>query len=154
MRGSGRTSASGGEYSRAGGADADGAAQGLGAGACRAGVGEAGVSESGWGCAGPGAAGSWRRGGAGAGGRGEGGVWGVGSVGTFTGIARFLKGKDGGIVMVAVEPQGSVLQGGAPGTHRVEGIGVTTVPATFDRSVCDRVMMVVDDPAFAMVRRL
>jgi cysteine synthase len=81
-------------------------------------------------------------------------VVGVGSAGTFTGVARFLKGKDSGIVMVAVEPQGSVLQGGAPGTHRVEGIGVTTVPATFDRSVCDRVMMVVDDPAFAMVRRL
>jgi cysteine synthase len=82
-------------------------------------------------------------------------VCGVGSAGTFTGVGRFLKRELGGGVMnVAVEPQGSVLQGGAPGTHRVEGIGVTTVPATFDRSVCDRVMMVMDEEAFGMVKRL
>jgi cysteine synthase len=82
-------------------------------------------------------------------------VCGVGSAGTFTGVARFLKGRLGaGVMSVAVEPQGSVLQGGVPGMHKVEGIGVTTVPATFDRSVCDRVMMVMDEPAFAMVRRL
>ncbi len=82
-------------------------------------------------------------------------VCGVGSAGTFTGVGRFLKRQLGGRVMnVAVEPQGSVLQGGEPGTHRVEGIGVTTVPATFDRSVCDRVVMVMDEPAFGMVRRL
>jgi cysteine synthase len=82
-------------------------------------------------------------------------VCGVGSAGTFTGIARFLKGWLGDRVLnVAVEPQGSVLQGGVPGRHKVEGIGVTAVPATFDRSVCDRVMMVVDEPAFAMVKRL
>ena len=55
---------------------------------------------------------------------------------------------------VAVEPQGSVLQGGKPGPHRVEGIGVSFIPVTFDRSVCDRVMMVMDDPAFAMVKRM
>jgi cysteine synthase A len=82
-------------------------------------------------------------------------VCGVGSAGTFTGVGRFLKERLGrGVMNVAVEPQGSVLQGGEPGTHKVEGIGVTTVPATFDRSVCDRVMMVMDDPAFGMVRRL
>jgi cysteine synthase A len=82
-------------------------------------------------------------------------VCGVGSAGTFTGVGRFLKRQLGGGVMnVAVEPQGSVLQGGVAGTHRVEGIGVTTVPATFDRSVCDRVMMVMDEPAFGMVKRL
>jgi cysteine synthase A len=82
-------------------------------------------------------------------------VCGVGSAGTFTGVGRFLKRQLGsGVMNVAVEPQGSVLQGGAAGTHRVEGIGVTTVPATFDRSVCDRVMMVMDEPAFGMVKRL
>ena len=79
---------------------------------------------------------------------------GVGSAGTFTGIGRFLKGKDAGVLMVAVEPQGSVLQGGEPGPHKVEGIGVTMVPPTFDRSVCDRVVMVVDEPALGMVKRL
>jgi cysteine synthase A len=81
-------------------------------------------------------------------------VSGIGSAGTFTGVARFLKGKRPEILTVAVEPQGSVLQGGEPGPHRVEGIGVSFIPATFDRSVCDRVMMVMDDPAMAMVKRL
>jgi len=81
-------------------------------------------------------------------------ICGVGTAGTFTGIARFLKKKRVDILTVAVEPQGSVLQGGEPGKHRVEGIGVSFIPATFDRSVCDRVMMVRDDPAFAMVKRL
>jgi cysteine synthase A len=81
-------------------------------------------------------------------------VSGVGSAGTFTGIARFFKRQRAGILTVAVEPQGSVLQGGEPGPHKVEGIGVSFIPATFDRSVCDRVMMVMDGPALAMVRRL
>jgi len=81
-------------------------------------------------------------------------VSGIGSAGTFTGVARFLKRKRRGILTVAVEPQGSVLQGGEPGPHRVEGIGVSFIPATFDRNVCDRVMMVMDDPAMVMVKRL
>jgi cysteine synthase A len=81
-------------------------------------------------------------------------VSGVGSAGTFTGVARFLKKKRAEILTVAVEPQGSVLEGGEPGPHKVEGIGVSFIPATFDRSVCDRVMMVMDGPALAMVRRL
>jgi cysteine synthase A len=81
-------------------------------------------------------------------------VSGVGSAGTFTGVARFLKRMHPSVMNVAVETQGSVLQGGEPGPHRVEGIGVSFVPATFDRSVCDRVVMVQDEPAFAMVKRL
>jgi cysteine synthase len=81
-------------------------------------------------------------------------VSGIGSAGTFTGVARFLKKQRREILTVAVEPQGSVLQGGEPGPHRVEGIGVSFIPATFDRSACDRVMMVMDDPAMAMVKRL
>jgi cysteine synthase A len=81
-------------------------------------------------------------------------VSGVGSAGTFTGIARFFKKQRAGILTVAVEPQGSVLEGGEQGPHKVEGIGVSFIPATFDRSVCDRVMMVMDEPALAMVKRL
>ncbi len=81
-------------------------------------------------------------------------VSGVGSAGTFTGVGRFLKRVHPGVMNVAVETEGSVLQGGEPGPHRVEGIGVSFVPATFDRSVCDRVMMVRDEPAFAMVKKL
>ena len=81
-------------------------------------------------------------------------ISGVGSAGTFTGVARFLKKKRLDILTVAVEPQGSVLEGGEPGPHRVEGIGVSFIPATFDRNVCDRVIKVMDEPAFAMVKRL
>ena len=81
-------------------------------------------------------------------------VSGVGSAGTFTGVARFLKKKRAGILTVAVEPQGSVLEGGEPGPHKVEGIGVSFIPATFDRSVCDLVMKVMDGPAMVMVKRL
>jgi len=81
-------------------------------------------------------------------------VSGIGSAGTFTGVARFLRRMQPGALTVAVETQGSVLQGGEPGPHKVEGIGVSFVPATFDRSVCDRIIMVMDDPAFVMVKRL
>jgi cysteine synthase A len=81
-------------------------------------------------------------------------ISGVGSAGTFTGVSRLLKKKRGDILCVAVEPQGSVLEGGEPGKHEVEGIGVSFIPAIFDRSVCDRVMRVLDPPAFAMVKRL
>ena len=79
---------------------------------------------------------------------------GVGSGGTFSGIARFLKEQNPAVVTLAVETQGSILQGGAPGQHKVEGIGVSFVPETFHRDVCDRVAMVNDDEAFAMVKRL
>jgi cysteine synthase len=81
-------------------------------------------------------------------------ISGIGSAGTFTGVSRFLKRKREQILCVAVEPQGSVLQGGEPGKHLVEGIGVSFIPATFDRSVCDRVIKVLDPPAFEMVKRL
>jgi cysteine synthase A len=87
-------------------------------------------------------------------GRVDGFVAGVGTGGTFSGVARFLKEKNPAVVTVAVETQGSILQGGAPGKHRVEGIGVSFVPETFHREVCDRVVMVSDDDAFAMVKRL
>lgn len=81
-------------------------------------------------------------------------VIGVGSAGTFTGVARFFKKRLPNVLTVAVEPQGSILQGGVPGPHKVEGIGVSFIPANFDRSVTDRVIMVSDDDAFATVRQL
>ncbi len=88
------------------------------------------------------------------GGRVDGFVAGVGSSGTFSGIARFLKEKDAGCFTVAVETQGSVLQGGEPGKHRVEGIGVSFVPVIFAREMCDRIVAVSDEDAFGMVKRL
>ncbi len=81
-------------------------------------------------------------------------VAGVGTGGTFSGVARFLKEQDPRILTVAVETEGSVLQGGTPGRHRVEGIGVSFIPATFDGSVADEIVRVTDDEAFRMVRRL
>ncbi len=84
----------------------------------------------------------------------DGFVAGVGTGGTFSGVARFLKDQNPAVVNVAVETQGSILQGGAPGKHKVEGIGVHFVPRTFHRDVCDRVAMVTDKDAFAMVKRL
>ena len=84
----------------------------------------------------------------------DGFVAGVGSGGTFSGVARFLKEQNPAVVNVAVETQGSILQGGAPGKHKVEGIGVHFVPETFHRDVCDRIVAVNDEDAFGMVKRL
>jgi cysteine synthase A len=81
-------------------------------------------------------------------------VAGVGTGGTFSGVARFLKEQNPHILTVAVETQGSILQGGAPGPHKVEGIGVSFIPKTFDREVADEIVMVHDRDAFTMVRRL
>ena len=87
-------------------------------------------------------------------GRVDGFVAGVGTGGTFSGVARFLKEHNPAVINVAVETEGSILQGGAPGKHRVEGIGVHFIPTTFHRAVCDRVAMVSDNDAFTMVKRL
>jgi len=81
-------------------------------------------------------------------------VIGIGTGGTFSGVARFMKQKNPRIQTVAVETQGSILQGNPPGPHKVEGIGVSFVPKTFDRTVCDAIIMVSDDDAFATVREL
>ena len=87
-------------------------------------------------------------------GRVDGFVAGVGTGGTFSGVAQFLKEQNPAVVTVAVETEGSILQGGKAGKHRVEGIGVHFIPETFHREVCDRVVAVTDDDAFAMVKRL
>jgi cysteine synthase A len=81
-------------------------------------------------------------------------VAGVGTGGTFSGVARFLKEHNPQILTVAVETQGSILQGGPPGPHKVEGIGVSFIPRTFDREYCDEIIAVDDSAAFTMVRRL
>jgi cysteine synthase A len=87
-------------------------------------------------------------------GRVDGFVAGVGTGGTFSGVARFLKEQNPAVVNVAIETEGSILQGGAPGKHKVEGIGVHFVPETFHRDVCDRIVAVTDADAFGMVKRL
>jgi len=79
---------------------------------------------------------------------------GSGTAGTFTGVARYLKQKLPRVWTVAVETEGSVLGGGAPGPHKVEGIGASFVPKNFDRSVCDEILMVTDENAFRTVKEL
>src|SRR5437763_10761418 len=81
-------------------------------------------------------------------------VLGVGTGGTFSGVARYLKEQLPQVLAVAVETQGSVLGGGAPGPHKVEGIGASFIPKTFDASVCDEILMVTDAQAFGMVKEL
>ena len=79
---------------------------------------------------------------------------GSGTAGTFTGVARFIKERLPHAYTVAVETEGSVLGGGQPGPHKVEGIGASFIPKNFDASVCDEVMMVTDEQAFGMVKDL
>src|SRR5881409_3117353 len=81
-------------------------------------------------------------------------VIGAGTAGTFTGVARFLKERLPDVLAVAVETQGSVLGGGPPGEHKVEGIGASFIPPNFDSSVCDEILMVTDDDAFDTVKQL
>ncbi len=81
-------------------------------------------------------------------------VIGAGTAGTFTGVARYLKERLSDVLAVAVETEGSVLGGGKPGKHKVEGIGNTFIPANFDASVCDEVFKVSDADAFETVKQL
>jgi len=81
-------------------------------------------------------------------------VLGCGTCGTFTGIARYMKEHIPGVLAIAVETQGSVLGGGEPGPHKVEGIGASFIPATFDSSVCDEIIAVSDGDAFETVKSL
>ena len=81
-------------------------------------------------------------------------VLGCGTCGTFSGVARFVKEKLPAVLAYAVETQGSTLGGGQPGPHKVEGIGTSFIPRTYDAAVCDEVMMVTDEDAFGMVKTL
>jgi len=81
-------------------------------------------------------------------------VLGCGSGGTFSGCARFLKQRLPDLLAVAVEPEGSVLAGGEPGDHEIEGIGMSELYPVMDLDLADEVITVPDPEAFATVRRL
>jgi cysteine synthase len=77
-------------------------------------------------------------------------VAGVGTGGTITGVGEALKAHNPKAVVIGVEPEASpVLSGGAPGPHRIQGIGAGFVPAVLDREVMDEVMTCADDDAIA-----
>ena len=82
-------------------------------------------------------------------------VAGVGTGGTLTGVAEYLKAQNPAVRVVAVEPATSaVLEGGVPGPHGLQGIGAGFVPATLNTSAYDEVIPVTDEEAFAARRAL
>jgi cysteine synthase len=81
-------------------------------------------------------------------------IIGAGTGGTFSGVARFVKEHCPGALAIAVETVGSVLGGGKPGDHKIEGIGSSFIPKTFHGNLADEIIAVKDPDAFEMVRQL
>ncbi|MFO7870376.1 MAG: cysteine synthase A [Kiritimatiellia bacterium] len=82
-------------------------------------------------------------------------VAGVGSGGTLGGVARFLKEKQPGIHIAAVEPSNAAaLLGHEPGLHKIQGIGDGFVPSVLDTSLIDEVVTVTDEDAVDVARQL
>lgn len=82
-------------------------------------------------------------------------VAGVGTGGTITGTGQLLKEKNPNVKVVAVEPLDSpILNGGAPGPHKIAGIGANFVPDVLDREIYDEVIDVSTPDAIATARRL
>ena len=82
-------------------------------------------------------------------------IAGVGTGGTITGCARFLKQKNPNIKIFAVEPSLSpVLSGGKPGSHAIQGIGAGFIPNVLDMNQIDEVIRINDNEAMEIGRRL
>ena len=79
----------------------------------------------------------------------------VGTGGTLSGTARYLKKKNPNIKVIAVEPAASpLLSGGQAGPHKIQGIGANFIPDNLDRSIYDEVVTVTDEDALATSRQL
>jgi cystathionine beta-synthase len=81
-------------------------------------------------------------------------VAGVGTGGTISGVARYLKEQNPDVVIVGADPEGSVLSGGAPKPWKVEGIGEDFVPKTFNSQMVDDWVRVSDAESFSTARAL
>ncbi len=82
-------------------------------------------------------------------------VAGVGTGGTISGVAKYLKEKNPEVKIIAVEPATSpVLKGGKSGPHKIQGIGAGFVPKTYDASLVDEVLDVANDDAILAGRQL
>ena len=81
-------------------------------------------------------------------------VAGIGTGGTITGVGQVLKARKPGVQVVGVEPAESpILNGGAPGPHKIQGIGANFVPEILDTTVYDEVIDIDADTAIAYARR-
>jgi cystathionine beta-synthase len=78
----------------------------------------------------------------------------VGTGGTVTGTARYLKAQDPSIRVIGADPEGSVLSGDTARSYLTEGVGEDFFPGTYDPAVIDRWVRVSDRDAFAMARRI
>lgn len=81
-------------------------------------------------------------------------VIGVGTGGTITGVAQYLKARNPAIKIVGVDPLGSILSGGESKPYLVEGIGYDFYPEVFDPTLLDELIVISDQEAFLMARRL
>jgi len=82
-------------------------------------------------------------------------VAGVGTGGTISGVAKFLKEQNPNVKIVAVEPASSpVLNGGQSGPHKIQGIGAGFIPQTYDATLIDEVLDVENDDAIRTGRQL
>lgn len=81
-------------------------------------------------------------------------VAGAGSGGTFMGVARYLKEQKSSVKTVIVEPEGSILNGGEPGPHKVEGIGMEFLPPFMDTAYFDAIHTIYDEESFRWVKEL
>ena len=81
-------------------------------------------------------------------------VAGAGSGGTFAGVAAYLKAEDPHTQVIAVEPEGSILNGGPAHPHRIEGIGVEFVPPFFKHLPIDQTLTISDADAFEQVKAM
>jgi len=79
-------------------------------------------------------------------------VAGVGTGGTITGVARYLKAQNPDIQIIGADPEGSVYSGGSGRPYLVEGVGEDFWPPTYDPEVVDRIVMVTDADSFAAAR--
>ncbi|MGI8644985.1 MAG: cystathionine beta-synthase [Nocardioides sp.] len=81
-------------------------------------------------------------------------VAGVGTGGTISGTARYLKEQNPDVVIVGADPEGSVYSGGTGRPYLVEGVGEDFWPDCYDRDIADRIIEVSDADSFAFTRRL